>query len=245
MTTEPKFVPESAAPLQLEGGGECRVRLVDCVGYMVEGAMGHEENEKPRMVKSPWFEQEVSFDLAAETGTRKVICEHSTIGIVITTDGTISDIPREGYARAEKRVVEELEQLSKPFVILLNSIHPDAPETLQLAQGMARDYGRAVLPVSCVDLDAAQLNQILRQVLYEFPVREMDFALPRWVTMLEPGHWLQAEVYAAAMQFAEGVARMKDIPGPRLPGRWTAQLCSVRLSAVWIWPRGRCASRWS
>ena len=161
MTTEPKFVPESAAPLQLEGGGECRVRLVDCVGYMVEGAMGHEENEKPRMVKSPWFEQEVSFDLAAETGTRKVICEHSTIGIVITTDGTISDIPREGYARAEKRVVEELEQLNKPFVILLNSIHPDAPETLQLAQGMARDYGRAVLPVSCVDLDAAQLNQVL------------------------------------------------------------------------------------
>lgn len=217
MTTEPKFVPESAAPLQLEGGGECRVRLVDCVGYMVEGAMGHEENEKPRMVKSPWFEQEVPFDLAAETGTRKVICEHSTIGIVITTDGTISDIPREGYSKAEKRVVEELEQLGKPFVILLNSTHPDAPETRQLAQGMARDYGRAVLPVSCVDLDAAQLNQILRQVLFEFPVREMDFALPRWVTMLEPGHWLQAEVYAAAMQFAEGVARMKDIPGPAAP----------------------------
>ena len=230
MTTEPKFVPESAAPLQLEGGGECRVRLVDCVGYMVEGAMGHEENEKPRMVKSPWFEQEVSFDLAAETGTRKVICEHSTIGIVITTDGTISDIPREGYARAEKRVVEELEQLSKPFVILLNSIHPDAPETLQLAQGMARDYGRAVLPVSCVDLDAAQLNQILRQVLYEFPVREMDFALPRWVTMLEPGHWLQAEVYAAAMQFAEGVARMKDIPGPAAPG--ALDCAAVQRSAV-------------
>jgi len=230
MTTEPKFVPESAAPLQLEGGGECRVRLVDCVGYMVEGAMGHEENEKPRMVKSPWFEQEVSFDLAAETGTRKVICEHSTIGIVITTDGTISDIPREGYARAEKRVVEELEQLNKPFVILLNSIHPDAPETLQLAQGMARDYGRAVLPVSCVDLDAAQLNQILRQVLYEFPVREMDFALPRWVTMLEPGHWLQAEVYAAAMQFAEGVARMKDIPGPAAPG--ALDCAAVQRSAV-------------
>lgn len=230
MTTEPKFVPESAAPLQLEGGGECQVRLVDCVGYMVEGAMGHEENEKPRMVKSPWFEQEVSFDLAAETGTRKVICEHSTIGIVITTDGTISDIPREGYARAEKRVVEELEQLNKPFVILLNSIHPDAPETLQLAQGMARDYGRAVLPVSCVDLDAAQLNQILRQVLYEFPVREMDFALPRWVTMLEPGHWLQAEVYAAAMQFAEGVARMKDIPGPAASG--ALDCAAVQRSAV-------------
>ena len=101
-------------PLQLEGGGECRVRLIDCVGYMVEGAMGHEENDKPRMVKSPWFDHEVPFDLAAETGTRKVICEHSTIGIVVTTDGSVSDIPREGYARTEKRIVEELDALGKP-----------------------------------------------------------------------------------------------------------------------------------
>lgn len=102
MTTEPKFIPETAVPLQLEGGGACRVRLIDCVGYMVEGAMGHEEDAKPRMVKSPWFEREVPFDLAAETGTRKVICEHSTIGVVVTTDGSISDIPRAGYAEAEK-----------------------------------------------------------------------------------------------------------------------------------------------
>ena len=140
MTTEPKFIPETAVPLQLEGGGECRVRLIDCVGYMVEGAMGHEENDKPRMVKSPWFDHEVPFDLAAETGTRKVICEHSTIGIVVTTDGSVSDIPREGYARTEKRIVEELDALGKPYIILLNSTHPDAPETKQLAEGMARDY---------------------------------------------------------------------------------------------------------
>ena len=157
MTTEPKFIPETAVPLQLEGGGACRVRLIDCVGYMVEGAMGHEEDAKPRMVKSPWFEHEVPFDLAAETGTRKVICEHSTIGIVVTTDGTISEIPRENYVPAEKRVIDELEALGKPFVILLNSTHPDAPETRQLAEGMARDYRRTVLPVSCVDLDAAML----------------------------------------------------------------------------------------
>ena len=114
MTTEPKFIPETAVPLQLEGGGVCRVRLIDCVGYMVEGAMGHEENEKPRMVKSPWFDEEVPFDLAAETGTRRVIREHSTIGIVITTDGTVSDIPRAGYAKTEKRVIEELDALGKP-----------------------------------------------------------------------------------------------------------------------------------
>ena len=127
MTTEPKFIPETAVPLQLEGGGVCRVRLIDCVGYMVEGAMGHEENEKPRMVKSPWFDEEVPFDLAAETGTRRVIREHSTIGIVITTDGTVSDIPRAGYAKTEKRVIEELDALGKPYVILLNSTRPDAP----------------------------------------------------------------------------------------------------------------------
>ena len=174
--------------------------------------MGHEEDAKPRMVKSPWFEQEVPFDLAAETGTRKVICEHSTIGVVVTTDGSVSDIPRAGYAEAERRVVTELEALGKPYIILLNSTHPDAPETRQLAEGMARDYRRTVLPVSCVDLDAAMLGEILRRVLYEFPVQELDFALPRWVTMLEPGHWLQAQVYTAAMQLAERVSRMKDLP---------------------------------
>ena len=211
MTTEPKFIPESAVPLQLEGGGECRVRLIDCVGYMVEGAMGHEENDKPRMVKSPWYEEEIPFDLAAETGTQKVIRDHSTIGVVVTTDGSISDIPREGYAKTEKRVIDELEALGKPYVILLNSLHPDAPDTRQLAEGMERDYGRTVIPVSCVDLDAAALIHILETVLYEFPVRELDFAMPRWVTMLDSGHWLQSAVYNAAMRFAERIVRMKDL----------------------------------
>ena len=213
MTTEPKFIPESAVPLQLEGGGECRVRLIDCVGYMVEGAMGHEENEKPRMVKSPWFEEELPFDQAAETGTQKVIYEHSTIGSVVTPAGTVSDIPRESYAKTEQRVIGELESLGKPFIILLNSTRPDAPETLQLAAGMERDYGRSVLPVSCVDLDAAQLSKILETVLYEFPVKELDFALPRWVTMLDSGHWLQSAVYDAALKFAEKITRMKDLQG--------------------------------
>ena len=211
MTTEPKFIPETAVPLQLEGGGECRVRLIDCVGYMVEGAMGHEENDKPRMVKSPWFDEEIPFDLAAETGTRKVIRDHSTIGIVVTTDGTISEIPRENYVPAEKRVIDELEALGKPFVILLNSTHPDAPGTKALAAEMEESYGRTVLPVSCLDLDEEQLGEILRRVLYEFPVRELDFALPRWVTMLDKGHWLQTEVYTAAMQLSGQIARMKDI----------------------------------
>ena len=173
--------------------------------------MGHEENDKPRMVKSPWFDEEIPFDLAAETGTRKVIRDHSTIGIVVTTDGTISEIPRENYIPAEKRVIDELEALGKPFVILLNSTHPDAPETRAMAAEMEESYGRTVLPVSCLDLDEAQLGEILRKVLYEFPVRELDFALPRWVTMLDKGHWLQTEVYTAAMQLSEQIARMKDI----------------------------------
>ena len=213
MTTEPKFIPEKAVPLELEGGGACRVRLIDCVGYMVEGVLGHEENDKPRMVKSPWFEEEIPFDLAAETGTRKVIRDHSTIGIVVTTDGTISEIPRENYLPAEKRVITELEELGKPFVILLNSTHPEAAETKALAAQMEQSYGRSVLPVSCIDLDEAALNEILRRVLYEFPVRELDFALPRWVTMLDRGHWLQEEVYTAAMECAERIARMKDAAG--------------------------------
>ena len=189
MTTEPKFIPESAVPLALEGGGECSIRLIDCVGYMVEGAMGHEENDKPRMVKSPWFDEEIPFDLAAETGTRKVIRADSPFGIVVTNDGPIS----------------------KPFVILLNSTHPDAPETRAMAAEMEESYGRTVLPVSCLDLDEAQLGEILQKVLYEFPVRELDFALPRWVTMLDKGHWLQTEVYTAAMQLSEKISRMKDV----------------------------------
>lgn len=213
MTTEPKFIPESAVTIELEGGGSFRARLIDCVGYMVDGAMGHEENDRPRMVKSPWFEEEIPFDVAAETGTRKVITEHSTIGIVVTTDGSISDIPRESYEAAERRVIQELEQIDKPYVILLNSLTPQAKETAVLARKMEQQYGRAVIPVSCVDLDAPQIEEILQRVLYEFPVRELDFAMPRWITMMEPEHWLQKSVYEAAMQLSSGVTRMKDIAG--------------------------------
>lgn len=211
MTTEPKFIPETAVSIELEGGGSFRARLIDCVGYMVDGAMGHEENDKPRMVKSPWFDEEVPFDLAAETGTRKVITEHSTIGIVVTTDGSISDIPRENYVPAEQRVIAELEQIGKPYVILLNSATPQAENVQALAKQMEQQYGRTVMPVSCVDLTAEQIEEILQQVLYEFPVKELDFAMPRWITMLEPEHWLQKSVYESAMAFSGGIARMKDV----------------------------------
>lgn len=211
MTTEPKFIPETAVTVELEGGGSFKTRLIDCVGYMVEGAMGHEEDDHPRMVKSPWFEQEIPFDLAAETGTRRVIREHSTIGLVITTDGSISDIPRAQYEPAEERVVAELDEIHKPFVILLNCVAPAAPESLALAAALEEKYGHTVLPVSCVDLDAEGMGRILQGVLYEFGVREIAFSMPRWITMLDPGHWLQEAVYTAVQQFAAGVTQMKDV----------------------------------
>ena len=218
MTAEPKFVPEEAAQIQLPDGASFSVRLIDCVGYMVKGAIGQMEDDTPRMVTTPWYDHEIPMTEAAEIGTRKVITEHSTIGIVITTDGTVSDIPRAGYAKTEKRVIEELDALGKPYVILLNSTHPDAPETQALAAQMEQAYGRSVLPVSCIDLDRAALHEILRRVLYEFPVRELDFAIPRWVTMLDRGHWLQTEIYTAALDFSEKISRMKDVPAQNSAG---------------------------
>jgi stage IV sporulation protein A len=178
---------------------------------MVPGAMGAQENEKPRMVKSPWFDEAIPFDEAAEIGTRKVICEHSTVGLVITTDGSISDIPRTGYEQAEARVIAELERIHKPFVILLNCVAPDTPAAQALAEELSRTYGHTVLPISCVDLTEEDITEILKHVLYEFPLREVAFAMPRWVTLLEHGHWLQEELYAAVRTFAQGAVTMRDI----------------------------------
>lgn len=211
MTTEPKFVPEKAVPIEIEEGVSLRARLIDCVGYMVRGAMGHAEGDKPRMVKSPWFEEEVPFDVAAETGTRKVICEHSTIGLVVTTDGSIGDIPRAEYEQAERRVIGELEQLGKPFVVLLNCVMPESAESVALARKLSETYGRAVLPVSCIDMTRETIAGILRTVLFEFPIRELRVGVPGWMTALEETHWLKQSLYGAVRAFAESVSRMKDI----------------------------------
>ena len=179
--------------------------------------MGHQEDEKPRMVKSPWFDKEIPFDLAAQTGTQKVIREHSTIGLVITTDGSISDIPREKYQQAEAQVIQELEEIQKPFVILLNCLEPNKPESQRLAKEMEEQYGRTVIAVNCVDLNSESIERILQSVLYEFEVKEIDFAMPRWVPMLEPGHWLQQSVYQAVQQFAQSVNQMKDAASGQNP----------------------------
>lgn len=210
MTTEPKFVPERAITVELDGGGSFRTRLIDCVGYMIAGAIGHREDSKPRMVKSPWFDHEIPFDMAAETGTARVIKEHSTVGVVMTTDGSISDIPREGYEAAEARVVRELQEIGKPFLILLNCLHPDTAQAKQLSQELTQRYHHPVLPFNCLEMDENNLNQLLQCLLYEFPVRKIDVQMPRWVTMLDSGHWLQQDLYGTLLEYSRGIETMKD-----------------------------------
>ena len=219
MTTEPKFVPEQAVRLELEGGIELRARMIDC-GLPCARRHGPRGGAKGPHGEKPWFDDEVPFDTAAEMGTRKVICEHSTIGLAVTTDGSISDIPRENYVEAEQRVVEELEAIHKPFVILLNCVGAAGPESLALAAHLQEKYGHAVLPMSCAEMTQGTIHEVLRQVLLEFPVKELAFAMPKWVTMLSAGHWLQQEIYAAVREYAEGITSMRDLTagaGPACP----------------------------
>lgn len=215
MTTEPKFIPEKAVHIDLSGGGSFRARLIDCVGYMVEGALGHEENDAPRLVKSPWYDHEVPFDLAAETGTRRVIQEHATVGVVVTTDGSVADLPRDAYHDAEQRIVAELDAIGKPYIILLNCAEPESDEAQQLAAQMAAIYQHAVFPINCVTMTAETVDRLLQTLLYEFPVREIAVHMPSWVTMLEPGHWLQNAVYTAMLEYAATIRKMADVAGKR------------------------------
>lgn len=211
MTTEPKFIPEQPISVQLEENASVDVRLIDCVGYMVKGAMGSHEDEKPRMVHSPWFDEEIPFDTAAETGTRKVIVDHSTIGLVVTTDGSISDIPRAFYEEAEERVIDELKAINKPFIILLNCVSPQSNQSKELAAQLSEKYSKTVLPISCVELNEESITEILKNVLYEFPVKEIAFSMPKWVNKLEKDHWLQKTLYTAVQEYAEDIEIIRDI----------------------------------
>jgi len=177
MTAEPKFVPEEAAQIQLEGGAAFSVRLIDCVGYMVNGAIGQFEDDAPRMVTTPWYDHEIPMTEAAEIGTRKVIAEHSTIGIVITCDGSISDIPREDYLEAEERVIRELQELGKPFIVLLNSEFPQSEKATAIARDITSRYEVNCIPVNCLELNEEDVSGILKAVLYEFPMQELDLFL--------------------------------------------------------------------
>lgn len=213
MTTEPKFIPKEAASINLADGIEAKVRVIDCVGFMVDGAAGHVENGEERLVKTPWFDYDIPFTQAAEIGTRKVINDHSTIGIVVTTDGTIGEIKRPGYIAAEKQTIDELKKLGKPFVVLLNSTKPYSDETARLAREMSESYGVSVLPVNCEQLKKEDVFHILERVLKEFPVTEMDFHIPKWLEILPSTHWLKAQVIQAARNVIQKVTYMKDVSG--------------------------------
>ena len=210
-TVEPKFIPREAVPVTLGEDLKVQVRLIDCVGFLVKDAAGNIEDGKERMVKTPWFTKAIPFHEAAKMGTEKVIQEHSTIGLVVTTDGSISDIPRSGYEKAEERVIQELEAIQKPFIILLNCVAPESLESMTLAEELSKKYGRTVMPVSCVELTEETITEILKNVLFEFPLKEIAFSMPKWVTMLDHGHWLQEAVYTAVQEFAAGASVMKDI----------------------------------
>ena len=211
MTTEPKFIPKEAAKLRLEDGIEAKVRLIDCVGFMVDGAAGHIENQQERLVKTPWYEYQIPFTKAAEIGTRKVITDHSTIGLVVTTDGTIGDLKRETYMPAEEKTVQELKEIGKPFIVLLNSTRPYSEDTERMAEEMSKKYDVTVLPVNCEQLKKEDIFRILERVLKEFPVTQMNFFIPKWLEILSPDHWLKAGVIQAASDLLGKVTHMKDI----------------------------------
>ena len=211
MTTEPKFIPEEAVEISLPGNAAFRVRMIDCVGYIVPSSLGYIEGDHPRMVKTPWFDKEIPFNMAAEIGTQKVISEHSTIGLVVTTDGTISDIPRSEYEDAEARVINELKEINKPFVVLLNSVAPESPQTAQLAAELCQKYDVPVKPVNCMELTQEAIKDIISGVLFEFPVKEVKVDLPGWLMSLPCEHWLRKDIGEKIKALSADLKKVRDI----------------------------------
>ncbi len=211
MTTEPKFIPEEAVKISVGDNASFNVRMIDCVGYIIPSSLGYIEDNMPRMVMTPWFDTEIPFNMAAEIGTKKVITEHSTIGLVVTTDGSITDIPREEYAEAEERVIEELKEIHKPFVVLLNCLYPDSPEVQQMAQEMRNNYQVPVIAVNCMELTEEEIRKILATILFEFPVKEISVNLPQWLTSLEKDHWLRDSIFKGIQNSAKDVERIREV----------------------------------
>lgn len=211
MTTEPKFIPEDAIELSMEDNIHFRVRLIDCVGYIVPSAVGYIEDEQPRMVHTPWFDEEVPFNMAAEIGTQKVIKEHSTIGLVITTDGSISQIPREEYAEAEERVINELKEINKPFVVALNCVEPESEEALSLAKSLNEKYNVPVLPINCLELDTAQISDLLEKALYEFPAKRIELNFPSWIKSLDENDEFKSNMFAFIGESAKSITNIRSV----------------------------------
>lgn len=212
MTTEPKFVPSTAAKIDIETFS-ANIRLVDCVGYVIKAAKGYEDENGPRMVKTPWYDEEIPFVEAAEIGTEKVIRDHSTIGIVITTDGSIGEIPRNEYVEAEETVINELKEIGKPFIVLLNSTHPMLPETERLAEKLRETHEVPVLPVSVETMGEKEMYSILKEALYEFPILDVKVSMPEWIGCLKPTHPLKQAYIEKIKESVEPVDKLRDIEG--------------------------------
>ncbi|GAB3052804.1 stage IV sporulation protein A [Virgibacillus ainsalahensis] len=211
MTTEPKFIPNQAVSVNVDDSLDVNVRLVDCVGYTVESAKGFEDENGPRMVHTPWYEDPIPFHDAAEIGTRKVIQEHSTIGVVVTTDGTIGDIPRNDYIDAEAKVVDELKEVGKPFIMIVNSLNPTTQTTESLRQDLSDKYDIPVLSMSIESMTEHDVYNVLREALYEFPVLEVNVNLPSWVMVLDEDHWLRENYQEAIQTTVKNIKRLRDV----------------------------------
>ena len=210
MTTEPKFVPSQAATIHIDEV-EAKIRLVDCVGYVIPNAKGYEDENGPRMVKTPWYDEQIPFVEAAEIGTEKVIKDHSTIGIVVTTDGSIGELTRNDYVEAEERVVSELKEMGKPFIVILNSTHPMLPETERLSEKLTETYEVPVLPISVENMTERDIYSILREALYEFPVAEVNINMPEWIGCLSKDHWLKKIYVEKIRESVVDIDKLKDV----------------------------------
>ena len=211
MTTEPKFVPNEAIEITIDEKLKLKTRLVDCVGYLIPNSIGYLEDDKPRMVKTPWSNDEIPFEQAAEIGTQKVIEEHSTIGILITTDGSITEIPREDYIKAEERVVSELKAINKPFIILLNSNMPNDVKTQSLANELSQKYNSTVIPINCLDLNMDDITNIFSKILYEFPISQINFKFPDWINGLSLSHPLKQELYSEIKKSFDNAKLLREV----------------------------------
>lgn len=211
MTTEPKFIPEDAVELDMGEGMKMKVRLIDCVGYIVPSSVGYIEENQPRMVMTPWYDEEIPFNMAAEIGTKKVITEHSTIGLVITTDGSIGSIPREEYQEAEERVIDELKALDKPFVVLMNCVEPESQSVIKLCSELTVSYGVPVIPVNCLELTEKEVNNILSDILYEFPVSNVAINYPSWINGLEKNHQIRSSIYDCIKDNVSNISTIRSM----------------------------------
>lgn len=210
-TTEPKFIPKEAVSLKLADEVQVKVRLIDCVGFLVDGATGHLEEGAERMVKTPWFEDAIPFTKAAEIGTEKVIREHSTIGIVVTTDGTIGELEREKYLQAEEKTILELKSMMKPFVVLVNSVKPYSEETLKLVEAIKEKYQVAAIAINCLQMKKEDIYQCLKKALYEFPITSMEFFVPKWVESLGSAHPMKQDLIEKVREFMNRMEKMNDV----------------------------------